>query len=98
MGNHHAGFGGRQSGVLAPRGAACRPYGWMDCENGVARIRRLREHGVPTIHLSIGAQPPLSVEADRICVMDDPACAMDVIADDTVEALKRPQPRAPVNA
>lgn len=72
--------------------------GWYDTEKGVEKIRWLREHGVPTIHLSIGAQPPLSVEADRICVMDDPATAMDVIADDTVEALKRPLPRAPVHA
>jgi len=42
---------------------------------------------VPTIHLSIGIEP-LSVEAGRICVLDDPADALDHVARDTVEALR----------
>jgi hypothetical protein len=62
--------------------------GWADTHAGVEQIRWLRTLGVPTIHLSIGTLPPLSVEADRICVMDDPAMAMDVIAADTIEALR----------
>ena len=62
--------------------------GWCDAEAGVAKIRWLRDVGVPTIHLSIGPLPPLAVEADRISVMDDPATAMDVIANDTVQALR----------
>jgi hypothetical protein len=62
--------------------------GWADTHAGVERIRWLRTLGVPTIHLSIGTLPPLSVEADRICVMDDPATAMDVIANDTIQALR----------
>lgn len=66
--------------------------GWYDSENGVAKIRWLRTLGVPTIHISIGIAP-LSVEADRIVVIDDPATAMDIIADDTVEALRRPAQR-----
>ena len=32
--------------------------------------------------------PPLSVEADRIVTIDDPATAMDIIAADTVAALQ----------
>jgi hypothetical protein len=63
--------------------------GWADTHAGVERIRWLRSVGVPTIHLSIGALAPLSVEADRICVVDDPATAIDVIANDTVDALRR---------
>ena len=43
-------------------------------------------HGVPTIHLAIGIAP-LSVEADRIIVITDPADALDHIAADTVAAL-----------
>ena len=61
--------------------------GWYDTEAGLAKIRWLREQGVPTIHISIGMEP-LSVEADRIVVIDDPADALDIIARDTVEALK----------
>jgi Mg-chelatase subunit ChlD len=61
--------------------------GWYDTRAGVQRIRALREHGVPTIHLSIGAEP-LSVEADRIVVIDDPADALERIAADTVTALR----------
>ena len=62
--------------------------GWWDTQAGVAKIRWLRSVGVPTIHISIGPLPPLSVEADRICVISDPATALDIVADDTVEALK----------
>ena len=61
--------------------------GWADTRAGVARIRRLAEHGVPTIHLSIGIAP-LSVECDRITVITDPAQALDHIAADTVAALQ----------
>jgi Mg-chelatase subunit ChlD len=60
--------------------------GWYDTEAGVRKIRWLAELGVPTIHLSIGAEP-LSVEASRICVLTDPADGLDVIAQHTVEAL-----------
>jgi hypothetical protein len=42
---------------------------------------------VPTIHISIGAEP-LSVDADRIVVISDPAEALDHIAGDTVSALR----------
>jgi Mg-chelatase subunit ChlD len=69
--------------------------GWYDTQAGVERIRALRAHGVPTIHISIGAEP-LSVEADRIVVISDPADALDRIAADTVSALRaagRPAPR-----
>jgi hypothetical protein len=68
--------------------------GWFDTEAGVQRIRWLAELGVPTIHLSIGAEP-LSVEASRICVLTDPADGLDVIARHTVEALSAARrPRA----
>jgi hypothetical protein len=65
--------------------------GWFDTEVGVQKIRWLAELGVPTIHLSIGAEP-LSVEASRICVLSDPADGLDVIAQHTVEALSAPAP------
>lgn len=61
--------------------------GWYDTQAGVQKIRWLADQGVPTIHLSIGIEP-LSVEADRICVLDDPADALDHMARDTVEALR----------
>ena len=61
--------------------------GWADTQAGVARIRWLAEHDVPTIHLSIGIAP-LSVECDRIHVITDPAQALDHIAADTVAALR----------
>jgi Mg-chelatase subunit ChlD len=61
--------------------------GWYDTPAGVARIRELAGHGVPTIHLAIGCAP-LSVEADRIVVISDPADALDQIAADTVAALR----------
>jgi hypothetical protein len=61
--------------------------GWYDTHAGVEKIRWLAEHGVPTIHLSIGIAP-LSVEADRIVVIRDPADALDRIAAETVEALR----------
>lgn len=61
--------------------------GWYDTPAGVARIRLLAELGVPTIHIAIGIEP-LSIEADRVCVIEDPADALDVVADDTVAALE----------
>ena len=61
--------------------------GWYDTPAGVERIRWLADHGVPTIHIAIGAAP-LSVEADRIVVITDPADALDQIAADTVAALR----------
>ena len=39
------------------------------------------------IHLSIGTAP-LSVDADRITVIDDPADALDQVAADTIAALR----------
>ena len=60
---------------------------WADTQAGVQRIRWLAEHGVPTIHLSIGIAP-LSVECERISVISDPAQALDHIAADTVAALR----------
>jgi hypothetical protein len=60
--------------------------GWYDTEDGVAEIHALRAIGVPTVHISIGAEP-LSVDADRIVVISDPADAMTVIANDTIDAL-----------
>jgi hypothetical protein len=69
--------------------------GWADTRAGVQRIRWLAEHAVPTIHLSIGIAP-LSVDADRIVVIDDPADALDHIAAETVAALRaRPRLRHP---
>ena len=61
--------------------------GWMDTEAGVNKIHELRDLGAPTLHISIGIQP-LSVDADRITVIQDPAEAMDIVAADTVEALR----------
>jgi hypothetical protein len=61
--------------------------GWYDTPAGVERIRWLAGHGVPTIHIAIGAAP-LSVEADRIVVITDPADALDQIAANTVAALR----------
>jgi len=61
--------------------------GWYDTQAGVARIRSLAELGVPTIHIAVGEQP-LSVEADRISVIQDPADALDIVARDTVQALR----------
>ena len=71
--------------------------GWADTQAGVARVRWLAEHNVPTIHLSIGIAP-LSVECDRIHVITDPAQALDHIAADTVAALRartRTRPTTP---
>jgi len=70
---------------------------WADTQTGVARIRWLAEHDVPTIHLSIGIAP-LSVECDRIHVITDPAQALDHIAADTITALRahiRARPATP---
>ena len=61
--------------------------GWYDTPAGVQRIRSLAAHGVPTVHIAIGCAP-LSVEADRIVVITDPADALDQIAADTVAALR----------
>jgi hypothetical protein len=61
--------------------------GWADTQAGVAQIRWLAEHDVPTIHLAIGIAP-LSVECERIHVITDPAQALDQIAADTVAALR----------
>ena len=71
--------------------------GWADTRAGVAQIRWLAEHDVPTIHLAIGIAP-LSVECDRIHVITDPAQALDHIAADTVAALRartRARPTTP---
>ena len=69
--------------------------GWYDTEAGVHKIRWLAELGVPTIHLSIGAEP-LSVQASRVCVLTDPAEGLDIIAQDTVQALNASSRRRPV--
>jgi len=61
--------------------------GWSDTRAGVEQIRQLAELNVPTIHISIGIEP-LSVECDRIHVIEDPAQAFDRIAADTVQALQ----------
>jgi hypothetical protein len=61
--------------------------GWSDTERGIGKIRELRELEIPVVHLSIG-MPPLSVEADSVVTIDDPATAMDIIAADTVAALQ----------
>ena len=68
--------------------------GWFDTQAGVARIRWLADHDVPTIHLSIGIEP-LGVECDRIHVITDPAQALDQIAADTIAALKAATRRRP---
>ena len=61
--------------------------GWYDSQASVAKIRELRELGVPTVHVSIGC-PPLDVEADRVVTIDDPATTMDIVAGETVAALR----------
>ncbi len=61
--------------------------GWYDTHAGVQTIHRLQAHGVAVIHLSIGIAP-LSVDADRITVITDPADALDQIAGETVSALQ----------
>ena len=71
--------------------------GWFDTEAGVQKIRWLAELGVPTIHLSIGAEP-LSVQASRVCVLTDPAEGLDIIAQDTVQALNASHRRRPAGA
>ena len=68
--------------------------GFSDTQAGVARIRWLADHDVPTIHLSIGIEP-LGVECDRIHVITDPAQALDHIAADTVAALRAATRRRP---
>jgi Mg-chelatase subunit ChlD len=61
--------------------------GWSDTEAGVTKVRALGELGVSVLHIAIG-YPPLAVEADAITVITDPAEAMDIIAADTVQALR----------
>ena len=61
--------------------------GWADTHAGVAKIHELRDLNVPVLHVSIAIEP-LSVEADRISVIHDPASAMDIVATDTVAALR----------
>lgn len=61
--------------------------GWYDTPAGVERIRWLGDQGVLTIHIAIGVAP-LSVEADRIVVITDPADTLDHVAADTVAALR----------
>ena len=61
--------------------------GWSDTQAGVEKIHELRELGVPTVHVSLGL-PPLAVDADRIVTIADPATAMDIVAADTVAALR----------
>src|SRR5262249_22339545 len=61
--------------------------GWWDTPAGVERIHWLTGHGIPTIHIAIGAAP-LSVEADRTVVTTAPADALDQIAADTIAALR----------
>jgi hypothetical protein len=51
------------------------------------RRDELRELGVPTIHVSIGC-PPFAVDADRVVTIQDPATAMDIVAADTIAALR----------
>lgn len=61
--------------------------GWADTRAGVEQIRALAQRQVPTIHISIGIEP-LSVECSRISVITDPADALDIVATDTVAALR----------
>jgi hypothetical protein len=60
--------------------------GWYATQAGVEKIHELRELGVPVVHISIGLEP-LSVEADKVVTITDPATAMDIVAADTVAAL-----------
>jgi Mg-chelatase subunit ChlD len=61
--------------------------GWYDTQAGVKKVRELRELGVPVVHISIGLEP-LSVEADKVVTITDPAAAMDIVAADTLAALR----------
>jgi hypothetical protein len=61
--------------------------GWYDTAEGVERIHELREVGVPTNHIAIGPLEPLSVDADRISLITDPADALSIVAADSVELL-----------
>jgi Mg-chelatase subunit ChlD len=61
--------------------------GWYDTEAGLAQIHLMREHGVPTVHIGLG-MAPLSIDADRVSVIEDPAGSLDIIAADTVAAMK----------
>ena len=61
--------------------------GWADTQAGVEKIHELRDLNVPVLHVSIGIEP-LSVEADKVITIKDPASAMDIVAGDTVAALR----------
>lgn len=61
--------------------------GWYDTEAGLSRIHALREVGVPTNHISIGPLEPLSIDADRISLITDPADALSIVTQDTVALL-----------
>jgi hypothetical protein len=72
-----------------PRWVFCLSDGaWSDTETGVKKIRELHDLGVPVVHIAIGGHPPLSVEASRVVTVGDPADAMDLIAQETVDALR----------
>jgi len=72
-----------------PRFTYCLSDGaWSDTQTGVEKIRELQDLGVPVVHIAIGAYPPLSVEASGVVTVTDPADAMDLIAQETVDALK----------
>jgi len=71
-----------------PRWVFCLSDGaWSDTETGVKKIRELHDLGVPVVHIAIGGHPPLSVEASSVVTVGDPADAMDLIAQATVDAL-----------
>ena len=61
--------------------------GWYDTQAGLSRIHALREVGVPTNHISIGPLEPLSIDADRISLITDPADALSIVTEDTVALL-----------
>jgi hypothetical protein len=62
--------------------------GWYDTQAGLEKIHELRDDlGVPVVHISIGLEP-LSVNADKVVTITDPATAMDIVAADTVAALR----------
>ena len=72
-----------------PRFTYCLSDGaWSDTQTGVKKIRELQDLGVPVVHIAIGAHPPLTVDASRVVTVTDPADAMDLIAQETVDALK----------
>lgn len=72
--------------------------GWYDTEEGVRRIHELRAAGVPTNHIAIGPLEPLSLDADRISLISDPADALSIVVEDSVAVLgayaRQRRPRA----